>query len=75
MKTLIVILITSKGLLYHPVPYQKGMGCLDSFEYWREKNTTHTWEKIKGDPMSHGDYINEGVLEGLRVIATYCPDN
>ena len=63
-------------------PYRLEMGAKLSFdnnknlyEYWREKNTTHTWEKIKGDPMSHGYYINEGVLEGLRVIATYCPDN
>ena len=53
--------------------YQKDMNCLDSFEYWRENNTTHTWEKIKGDPTSHGYYINSGELEGLRVIATYCP--
>ena len=73
MNTLYIVLILSGTLLYHPLEYYYGMNCLESFEYWRANYTTHTWEKIPGDPSSHGYYVDEGKLKNSRVIAVYCP--
>lgn len=73
MNTLYIVLMLGGALLYHPIEYNYGMDCLESFEHWRTNYTTHTWEKIPGDKMSHGYYVDEGKLKNARVIAVYCP--
>ncbi|MAZ68803.1 MAG: hypothetical protein CMG49_05500 [Candidatus Marinimicrobia bacterium] len=73
MSTLYIALLLNGALIYHPLEYNYGMNCLETFEHWRKNYTTHTWEKVPGDKMSHGYYVDEGELADAKIIAVYCP--
>ena len=72
IKTVIIILLTANGLLYHPVVVRGNLSCVEMGEAWRTKYTTHTWEKIKGDEFSHGFYVDDGELKDSLMIGFTC---
>ncbi len=72
MKTVIIILLTASGLLYHPVGVVGDLSCLEMGEAWRDKYTTHTWAKDNGDLHTHGYYVDDGKFKDSLLLGYTC---
>jgi hypothetical protein len=72
MKTVIIILLTASGLVYHPVGIEGDKSCLDVGESWRDTYTTHAWDKVEGDGHKNGYYVDDGRFKDSLLVGYIC---